>query len=120
MRKIIVATSAGFCFGVNRAIEIVYKLIDEGKPVSTLGPIIHNMQMVNELREKGVSTINSISEAKKKDTVVIRSHGVPQWVIDEIKEKNLDYVDATCPFVSKIHKIVRETDENDIVIIAGD
>lgn len=120
MSKIIVAESAGFCFGVNRAINILYKLIDENKPACTLGPIIHNMQMVNELREKGVRTIDKISEAKEDETIVIRSHGVPQSIVDEINERRLDYIDATCPFVSKIHKIVSETDDDSIVIIAGD
>ncbi|MCH5201741.1 MAG: bifunctional 4-hydroxy-3-methylbut-2-enyl diphosphate reductase/30S ribosomal protein S1 [Oscillospiraceae bacterium] len=121
MKKIILAKSAGFCFGVNRAIEIVYKLIDEGKSVCTLGPIIHNMQMVEELKSRGVKTINSISEAEKGSTVVIRSHGVPRSVIDEIKEKGLAYVDATCPFVSKIHKIVEnDGQDNSTIIIAGD
>ena len=120
MSKIIVAESAGFCFGVNRAINILYKLIDENKPACTLGPIIHNMQMVNELREKGVRTIDKISEAKEDETIVIRSHGVPQSIVDEINERHLDYIDATCPFVSKIHKIVSETDDDSIVIIAGD
>ena len=120
MSKIIVAESAGFCFGVNRAINILYKLIDENKPACTLGPIIHNMQMVNELREKGVRTIDKINEAKENETIVIRSHGVPQSIVDEINERHLDYIDATCPFVSKIHKIVSETDDDSIVIIAGD
>ena len=120
MSKIIVAESAGFCFGVNRAINILYKLIDENKPACTLGPIIHNMQMVNELREKGVRTIDKISEANENETIVIRSHGVPQSIVDEINERHLDYIDATCPFVSKIHKIVSETDDDSIVIIAGD
>lgn len=120
MSKIIVAESAGFCFGVNRAINILYKLIDENKPACTLGPIIHNMQMVNELREKGVRTIDKISEAKENETIVIRSHGVPQSIVDEINERHLDYIDATCPFVSKIHKVVSETDDDSIVIIAGD
>ena len=120
MSKIIVAESAGFCFGVNRAINILYKLIDENKPACTLGPIIHNMQMVNELREKGVRTIDKISEAKENETIVIRSHGVPQSIVDEINERHLVYIDATCPFVSKIHKIVSETDDDSIVIIAGD
>lgn len=120
MSKIIVAESAGFCFGVNRAINILYKLIDDNKPACTLGPIIHNMQMVNELREKGVRTIDKISEAKENETIVIRSHGVPQSIVDEINERHLDYIDATCPFVSKIHKIVSETDDDSIVIIAGD
>ena len=89
MSKIIVAESAGFCFGVNRAINILYKLIDENKPACTLGPIIHNMQMVNELREKGVRTIDKISEAKENETIVIRSHGVPQSIVDEINEKKV-------------------------------
>lgn len=120
MSKIIVAESAGFCFGVNRAINILYKLIEENKPACTLGPIIHNMQMVNELREKGVRTIDKISEAKENETIVIRSHGVPQSIVDEINKRHLDYIDATCPFVSKIHKIVSETDDDSIVIIAGD
>lgn len=120
MSKIIVAESAGFCFGVNRAINILYKLIDENKQACTLGPIIHNMQMVNELREKGVRTIDKISEAKENETIVIRSHGVPQSIVDEINERHLDYIDATCPFVSKIHKIVSETADDSIVIIAGD
>lgn len=120
MSKIIVAESAGFCFGVNRAINILYKLIDENKPACTLGPIIHNMQMVNELRVKGVRTIDKISEANENETIVIRSHGVPQSIVDEINERHLDYIDATCPFVSKIHKIVSETDDDSIVIIAGD
>ena len=95
-------------------------MIDENKPACTLGPIIHNMQMVNELREKGVRTIDKISEAKENETIVIRSHGVPQSIVDEINERHLDYIDATCPFVSKIHKIVSETDDDSIVIIAGD
>lgn len=120
MKKIVVAKSAGFCFGVNRAIEILYKLLDEGKSPCTLGPIIHNMQMVQELREKGVVTIDEIKEAEKRRTVVIRSHGVPKSIIDKIENDGLDYVDATCPFVSKIHKIVSDTNEDDIVIIAGD
>lgn len=120
MKKVILAKSAGFCFGVNRAIEIVNKLVDENKSVCTLGPIIHNMQVVQELNEKGVVAIDSIDEAKQDDTVVIRSHGVSQQVIDNIKEKNLNYVDATCPFVAKIHKIVKEAKEDEIVIIAGD
>lgn len=120
MKKVILAKSAGFCFGVNRAIEIVNKLVDEKKSVCTLGPIIHNMQVVDELKEKGAASIDSIDEAKQDDTIVIRSHGVSQKVMDSIKEKNLNYVDATCPFVAKIHKIVKEAKEDEIVIIAGD
>ncbi|MBQ9674184.1 MAG: bifunctional 4-hydroxy-3-methylbut-2-enyl diphosphate reductase/30S ribosomal protein S1 [Ruminococcus sp.] len=121
MKNIVLAKSAGFCFGVNRAVEIVYNLISKGKNVCTLGPIIHNMQMVNELKEKGVRTLDSVNEAKPGDTVVIRSHGVPKSVIDEIESMGVDYVDATCPFVSKIHRLVKKAGDNgSTVIIAGD
>ncbi len=121
MSNIKLADSAGFCFGVNRAIETVYRLLSEGKTVCTLGPIIHNMQMVEELKEKGVKTINSVGEAQPGDTVVIRSHGVPKAVIDTLKENGIDYEDATCPFVSKIHRIVESAGKRgSTVIIAGD
>ena len=72
-----VAKTAGFCFGVNRAVETVYKLLDEDKTVCTLGPIIHNPQLVEELGRKGVRIIDAPEDAKAGETVVIRSHGVP-------------------------------------------
>ena len=105
---ITIAETAGFCFGVDRAVSLVNKLADEGRSVATLGPIIHNSQVVESLAKKGVRTINSISEALPGEVVVIRSHGVAQSVYDELEAKGIEYVDATCPYVSKIHKIVRE------------
>ena len=114
------AKSAGFCFGVNRAITIVNDLIDEGKKVCTLGPIIHNMEVVNELKERGCRPIESIDELSDGETLVIRSHGVKKSIIDELDSKNIGYKDATCPFVKKIHRIVSEADpEKDVVLVAG-
>lgn len=114
------AESAGFCFGVNRAINIVEDLIAQNVKVCTLGPIIHNMEMVGELKNKGCRPIDDISELEENETLVIRSHGVPKSVIDSLEKNNVDYKDATCPFVKKIHNIVASADsDNDIVLIAG-
>ncbi len=119
--SITVAKTAGFCFGVNRAVEIVNKLADTDSKVCTLGPIIHNKEMVSELKNKGVYSIDDITQAKKYDTVVIRSHGVPQSVYDTLSSFDCEVVDATCPFVSKIHRIVKKAGEqNKTVLIAGD
>ncbi len=119
--QIKLADSAGFCFGVNRAVEIVYDLLKDGKQVCTLGPIIHNPQLVEELRQKGVKIIKEISEIPENHVLVIRSHGVPKSITDELTEKNITYIDATCPFVSKIHKIVIQCSrEGSAVLIAGD
>ena len=102
-----VAKTAGFCFGVNRAVQMVYDLIEAGESICTLGPIIHNPQLVEELAEKGVEAIASPEEAAGRK-VVIRSHGVAQSVYDEIAALGLSCVDATCPFVAKIHQIVAQ------------
>lgn len=120
-KKITVAKTAGFCFGVNRAVDIVYKALDEGNKVVTLGPIIHNPDVVNDMKEKGVRVISSISEVDSDEVVVIRSHGVPKKIIDELEENKIRYIDATCPFVSRIHKIVREKSADGyIILVAGD
>lgn len=120
--KIILAKSAGFCFGVNRAVTIVNNLLEEGKKVTTLGPIIHNPHMVAELAERGVEIADTPNDLSSIDrTLVIRSHGVPQSVIDEIEQKGISYENATCPFVSKIHQIVKDNSrEGKVILIAGD
>lgn len=119
--KITVAKNAGFCFGVNRAINIVYDLVDSDKKVCTLGPIIHNKQIINELKSKNVRIVQSPKEVSKDSVVVIRSHGVSSKVMEEIAELGLECVNATCPFVSRIHTIVHERSSNgDVVLIAGD
>ena len=102
-----VAKTAGFCFGVNRAVQMVYDLIEAGESICTLGPIIHNPQLVEELAEKGVEAIASPEEAAGRK-VVIRSHGVSRDVCEKIEARGMKIVDATCPFVKKIHRIVDE------------
>lgn len=110
MREVKVAKSAGFCFGVKRAVEMVYSEAAKGKKVYTLGPIIHNEQVVNDLEKKGVNVINSVNDIKDGEniTVIIRSHGISEAVYNQLKAKNVNIVDATCPFVAKIHRIVQE------------
>ena len=121
MSKISVAEHAGFCFGVDRAVKIVYRLLSENKKVCTLGQIIHNPQIVKEFADRGVLIVDTPKEVPAGYTLVLRSHGVPKQVIDELIERGIDYEDATCPFVSKIHRIVdKNTDENTPLIIAGD
>ena len=119
--KITVASSAGFCFGVNRAISIVNRLLAEGKKVCTLGPIIHNPQTLAELASRGVTIADKVEEAPLDATLVIRSHGVGKQVYDEIAKRHIEFCDATCPFVAKIHSIVAKASaEGKIVLIAGD
>ena len=120
--EVIVAKTAGFCFGVKRAVEQVYEQIGKAeKPVYTYGPIIHNEFVVKDLEEKGVKVLNTKEElaALTGGIVVIRSHGVAEEVYDLICENGLNLADATCPFVKKIHRIVRRQGENgrEIVII---
>lgn len=119
-KQIILAKTAGFCFGVDRAVNLVYELVGEGKKVCTLGPIIHNAQLVADLESKGVKIIDDISKAPQGYTVVVRTHGVEKNVLDELENKNIEFVNATCPFVTKIHNIVKKQDENTVVLIAGD
>ena len=121
--EITVAKTAGFCFGVKRAVEKVYDQIATGKkPIYTYGPIIHNEEVVRDLEEKGVQVINSKEELEtlKEGVVVIRSHGVGREIYELLERQGLELVDATCPFVKKIHKIVREQCEaGRRVIIVG-
>ena len=114
------ADSAGFCFGVNRAISMVKDLVDHDVKVCTLGPIIHNMEVVRELEQQGCRPVESIGEINEGEILVIRSHGVPKTVIDELDKKGIEYQDATCPFVKKIHRIVSEAVVGEeVVLIAG-
>ena len=123
--EVTVAKSAGFCFGVKRAVDTVYEQIEKGqKPVYTYGPIIHNEQVVEDLAARGVQVIRSEEELERitEGTVIIRSHGVPRRICDKIKAQGLTLVDATCPFVRKIHRIVEQESEkgNHIVIIGSE
>ena len=119
--KITLAETAGFCFGVNRAVKMVYDLLNDGKKVCTLGPIIHNPQLVKELSDRGVRIVESPDEVDKGEVLVIRSHGVGADVFRAAEAAGVEICDATCPFVSKIHRIVSENSAaGDTVLIAGD
>ena len=121
--NVILAKSAGFCFGVKRAVDTVYNEIEKAnQPIYTYGPIIHNEEVVRDLEEKGVTVIECVEELKDKPkgTVIIRSHGVEKRIYDEIKSYGFEIVDATCPFVLKIHKLVAKYSEEDYqVVIIG-
>ncbi len=118
--KIFVAKTAGFCFGVDRAVKIVYNKLDNRNNVVTLGPIIHNRNVVSDLEKRGCRAVE-LDEIKAGQTVIIRSHGVGRSVYTELKKLGADIVDATCPFVDRIHKIALEkSQEGCIVLIAGD
>ncbi|MGN1166720.1 MAG: 4-hydroxy-3-methylbut-2-enyl diphosphate reductase [Lachnospiraceae bacterium] len=120
------AKTAGFCFGVKRAVDTVYTQIKEqkGEKIYTYGPIIHNDEVIKDLEQQGVTVLKSLEELKSlsEGTVIIRSHGVPKYVCELLDEKGIRYVDATCPFVKKIHKIVQEESQkgSHIIIIGND
>ena len=120
------AKTAGFCFGVKRAVETVYKQVDEhiGTPIYTYGPIIHNDEVIKDMRSHGVEVLHTLDDLKNltEGIVIIRSHGVPKIVHDILDERGIACVDATCPFVKKIHRIVTEESQkgNYIVIIGSD
>ncbi len=119
--RITLAKTAGFCFGVDRAVQTVYGLLEENKKVATLGQIIHNDQLVNELKSKGVIVVDRPEDVPKGYTLVIRSHGVEEDIYKRAESLNLQVCDATCPFVAKIHKIVKERSAlGDTILIAGD
>ena len=116
--EITVAKSAGFCFGVNRAIQACYDEIGKGK-IYTYGSLIHNKEVTKDLENKGVKIIESL-DGIDEGTVIIRSHGVGKFLYDEFEKKGIRYIDGTCPFVKKIHNIVKENyDNNNNIIIVG-
>ena len=110
------AKTAGFCFGVKRAVETVYQEIEknDGGRIFTYGPIIHNDEVIMDLKRQGVEVLNTLEELKRLagGTVIIRSHGVPEAVCRLLEDKGIRYVDATCPFVKKIHQIVQKESRN--------
>ena len=118
--KICVAKTAGFCFGVDRAVKIVYNELDNRNNVVTLGPIIHNPNVVSDLEAKGVYSTD-VDKVTKDQTVVIRSHGVGLDVYEKLAKVGAEVIDATCPFVARIHKIAAEkSGEGYVILIAGD
>ena len=120
--NVILAKSAGFCFGVKRAVDTVYERILEKEPLYTFGPIIHNEEVVRDLEEKGVVVVNDVDElaGKPQGTVIIRAHGVERGVCEKIQTLGFSIVDATCPFVLKIHRLVeRYSGEDCHIVIVG-
>ncbi len=117
-----VAGNSGFCFGVKRAVDQVYEQIKTGKTIYTYGPIIHNEEVVKDLAEKNVRVIESKEELEQlsSGTVIIRSHGVPEEIYGILKERGLECIDATCPFVKRIHRIVeKESLEGRQIVVVG-
>lgn len=120
--EVVLAKSAGFCFGVKRAVDQVYEQIDMGKTIYTFGPIVHNEEVVKDLEEKGVRVIQGKEELQdiSEGTVIIRAHGVEKEIYDILESRGVECVDATCPFVKRIHNIVcKASDEGKYVIIVG-
>ncbi len=122
--KVTLAKSAGFCFGVKRAVDMVYEQIGDAKerPIYTYGPIIHNEEVVNELAEKGVRVIAEDEDLRglEPGTVIIRSHGVGRKVKEDLENAGFSIVDATCPFVQKIHRYVAKyAEEGYFVLVVG-
>ncbi len=121
--KINLAKSAGFCFGVTRAVNEVYKQIESNvTPIYTYGPIIHNDEVVKEFEQKGVVVIHDLAELSclKKGTIIIRSHGISKKELDIMSDAGFEIVNATCPFVLKIHRLVDEYSQGGYhIIIVG-
>lgn len=114
--EILMAKTAGFCFGVTKAVEKVYENIGKYENLYTYGPIIHNESVVNDLEKKGVFVIRNEKELENINggTIVIRSHGVSEEIYGLIEKQNCQCIDATCPFVKRIHKIVKERAKMDM------
>ena len=116
------AERMGFCFGVKRAVDTVYEQIKNGKNIYTYGPIVNNEEVVRELSEQGVKVLESGEELMElsEGSVIIRAHGVPEKIIRILREKNLECIDATCPFVKRIHNIVeKESGEGRHIVVVG-
>jgi 4-hydroxy-3-methylbut-2-enyl diphosphate reductase len=115
--QILLAEHSGFCFGVERAIKIVEDTANSKENVFTLGPIIHNPQVVESLNDKGVNVADDIDNIDKCKTVIVRSHGIPKQKFNKLTQKTPNIVDATCPFVKKAHKAADTLDDDDYKIV---
>ena len=124
MGELTIAKSAGFCFGVTRAVNMVYEAIEkENVPIYTYGPIIHNDEVVKDMEKNGVTVINDLDElsSHEKGVMIIRSHGISKAEYDRIKNCGFEVLNATCPFVSKIHRYVEDYSSKgyDIIIVGS-
>lgn len=115
------AHNSGFCFGVNRAVDMLNKLIADGEKVCTLGPIIHNPQVIEDFKNKGVRVIEKAQDCPPDYILVIRTHGITKEELEYIETHHKNYLNITCPFVSKIHSLVKKnSDADNVILIAGD
>ena len=120
MKELIIAKSAGFCFGVQRSIDMAEQVLKEGRKLKSLGELVHNSDVINDLCAHGMTVIESANLVDEKDNVIIRAHGISQSVYDELSSSGAQIIDATCPKVMAIHKIVQNAaDKGRIVIIIG-
>jgi 4-hydroxy-3-methylbut-2-enyl diphosphate reductase len=116
-----IAKTAGFCYGVKRAVDEVYRQIESGAQIATFGELIHNTQVVDDLKSRGVKVYREINDVPEGVTLALRTHGVSKDIKDLLNKKNVSYIDLTCPFVNKIHKIVNEYYKKGYkIIIVGD
>ena len=115
------AKTAGFCYGVDRAVKLAETEAEKGGEIYTLGPIIHNPYVVEDLKNKGVSVVDCAENAKENVKIVVRSHGISKKEMEILEKKGCEIIDATCPFVKKIHNVVEEySDKGYSIIVAGD
>ena len=121
--NVIVAKSAGFCFGVKRAVDTVYEQIAKGGKIYTYGPVIHNESVVEDLEKKGAVVLNTVDELKEitDGTIILRSHGVSKDIYELLESRGIPFVDTACPFVKRIHGIVeKESANGKQIVIVGD
>ena len=120
--QVVLAESAGFCYGVKRAMDGVMQAAREsGKPIYTLGPLIHNPQVIEKLESEGVKSVSDLSDISAGSIVVMPSHGVSKPVMDQARESGLEIIDLTCPFVSKVHRMAEQlVSEGYQVVVLGD
>jgi len=120
MKKIIVGKSIGFCFGVTKAVNTAKQVLKKKKCLTTLGDLVHNPIVMEELKSKGLKVINHLSEAQN-NPFIIRSHGLPPDVLEELRKYTAEIYDATCPFVRKVQQLVKKlADENNFIFLVGD
>ena len=120
--KVKIANNAGFCFGVKRAMNMAWHELEERENgIYALGPLIHNKQAVSKYEDRGLKTVNDLNDIPSNESVIIRSHGVGEDIYIQSKEKDINVIDTTCPFVKKIHNIAKDySEKGDKIIVIGD
>ena len=112
MKELIIAESAGFCFGVQRSVDMAHEILNEKGKLKSLGELVHNNDVIKKLSSEGMTVVNSVDEIFCGDEVIIRAHGISKKVQDSLESKCVSITDATCPKVMSIHKIVKRASHN--------